>query len=124
MEDALTSLLWALVFFVFLISNVITGLVMYKLGLHGRVFKMMDSTVPKIKEVPEEKEPLRKPGAQYDPFYRYEPRRPDDEDLDEDVDIDEGFVEDPLDEDNFEEAPDPVVPYPRKAKVVMTKDGY
>lgn len=133
METALTSLLWALVFFVFLLCNVIVGVIFYKLGLHGRVFNMINAQEPKAKAAEEQKPQIQPIGEQYNPIYGHAPRRPkaDDPDVDpyEDEDVedefdkpdDQGFVKaDLTQEDDFEEAPSPVIPYPVK-RVVMTR---
>jgi hypothetical protein len=96
------SLVSALVYLIFLSTNIAIGIVMYRLGLHGQVRKMMkqmdDPSVDKGTKTP--KEPSVIPGAEYNPyesppseFIRYYGTAALDDDEEEE---EEGFVDDPV----------------------------
>lgn len=133
MDDLpLELLLLSLTFFVLLLCCTIVGFAMYRLGLHGRILKLMNEQHdPKESKSAkaEAQVPGVIPGEQYNPFQNgYTSRVPtdlhasyyEDEDSEmEDPDNEDDFI----DEDNLEEeidfVGDPVVPN-RNKKVVMT----
>ena len=94
------GLISALVYLIFLLSNVITGICLYRLGLHGRILnytKQMEETSTPVRE------PVRPSdfveGQQYNPMTTtYQPRYYHQSHEDEDAEPAEynEFVDDPV----------------------------
>lgn len=126
MEGPLIMLICAITFLVFVISVSIVGVLMYRLGINGRITRMMEDA-DSAKSEKKEKEPAVIPGAEYDPLvYGQEPRKHwsyDQDDLSDDEEIeDERFVTDEeIEESEVED--EPFVPNKNKHKVVMTGGG-
>ena len=96
----MTTLLSALVYLIFMITNVIVGLCMYRLGLHGQLRRYMRMQDP-IQDTtrPKEKEPSHIPGSEFFPQNN------------EPSDFWAGYDQ----EDPIEELPDPLTPYQGEA---------
>lgn len=118
----ITILLASLTMLIFIISCAITGILMYRLGLNGRITRMVEDAESEKNDRKVNKEPTAIPGEEFNPFVNdYQPRyyQPYDIDMDEEEEEESPYLDNKeLDEQTYES--DPVIPGVNKAKVVMT----
>lgn len=119
-----TMLIASLTMLIFIMCCAIVGILMYRLGLNGRITRMVEDAEQESKSNSRiAKEPTSIPGQEFNPFTNdYQPRYTTSlDDEDEEGELDGLYIDDEeLDEVDYES--DPVVPG-HKSKVVMTGGG-